>query len=365
MHPHTIRNLIRESAQAGRRSMVFGAASALFMLLLPACQSSEAERTITLMTHDSFAISESVLQQFEESSGAKVIVLESGDTGAALNKAILTKQAPLADVFYGVDNTFLSRALKEGIFEPYASPLLETISAEYRLDPDNRALPVDFGDLCINYDREWFASRSLAVPQTLEDLALPAYEGLLVVENPYTSSPGLAFLLATVAHFGPEGFTDYWKSLKENEVQVVDGWETAYYTNFSASSGKGPQPMVVSYASSPAFEFIYADPPRDEPPTASLTGPDMCFRQIEFAGILAGTKKRALAEKLVDFFLSVPFQEDIPLQMAMYPVNPQAALPDAFIRFAPLPGQPAVLAPDEIAAHREEWMEAWKEIMLP
>ncbi len=364
MHTYPIRNLNRTFPKAGQ-SAVLLAGSVFFLLLLPACRPAGAARTITLMTHDSFAVSESVLQQFEQAAGAKVVVLESGDTGAALNKAILTKGAPLADVFYGVDNTFLSRALQEGIFEPYVSPLAETISAEFRLDPDNRALPVDFGDVCINYDREWFAARTLAVPQTLEDLALPEYQGLLVVENPYTSSPGLAFLLATVAHFGPEGFTDYWKSLKENEVQVVDGWETAYYTNFSALSGRGPQPMAVSYASSPAFEFIYADPPRDEPPTASLTGPDMCFRQIEFAGILAGTANRALAEKLMDFFLSVPFQEDVPLQMAVYPVNPQAAIPDAFIRFAPLPEQPAVLAPDEIASHREEWMEAWKEIMLP
>ncbi len=365
MHPYTIRHLNREYAHTGHGYRMFGAASVLLMLLLPACQSAAKERTITLMTHDSFAVSETVLQQFEKSTGAKVIVLESGDAGAALNKAILTKQAPLADVFYGVDNTFLSRALQEKIFEPYDSPLLDNISAQYRLDPENRALPVDFGDVCINYDREWFASRALALPQSLEDLALSEYKDLLAVENPYTSSPGLAFLLATVAHFGPEGFTDYWKSLKANRVAVVDGWETAYYTNFSALTGKGPQPMVVSYASSPAFEFIYADPKRDEPPTASLTGPDMCFRQIEFAGILAGTANRGLAEKLVDFFLSVPFQEDIPLQMAVFPVNPQAALPDAFIRFAPLPGQPAYLSPDEITAHREEWMSAWKAIMLP
>jgi thiamine transport system substrate-binding protein len=365
VHPYTIRNLIHDGAPAGRQGMLLGMASVLLLLLLAACRPAGAERTITLMTHDSFAVSETVLRQFEESTGAKVIVLESGDAGAALNKAILTKQAPLADVFYGVDNTFLSRALQEGIFEPYASPLLDTIPEQFRLDTENRALPVDFGDVCINYDREWFSSRSLGLPESLEDLALPAYKGLLAVENPFTSSPGLAFLLGTVAHFGPEGFWGFWKSLKANRTVVVDGWETAYYTNFSASSGKGPQPMVVSYASSPAFEFIYADPPRDEPPTASLTGPDMCFRQIEFAGILAGTTNRALSEKLVDFFLSVTFQEDIPLQMAVYPVDPQAVLPEAFIRFAPLPEQPAVLAPDAITAHREEWMEAWKEIMLP
>jgi thiamine transport system substrate-binding protein len=363
MHSHTIhqRRLNPLLSAAGT------AAPVLLFLLLTGCRylSPPGPRTITLMTHDSFAVSESVLQQFEQSTGAKLVVLKSGDAGAALNKAVLTKQAPLADVFYGVDNTFLSRALQENIFEVYDSPLLENIPAQYRLDPSNHALPVDYGDVCINYDKAWFSGNSLAVPQTLEDLAKPDYRGLLVVENPFTSSPGLAFLLATVAHFGPEGFREYWKSLKENGAAVVDGWETAYYTNFSGSTGRGPQPLVVSYATSPAFEFIYADPPRDEPPTGSLTGPDMCFRQIEFAGILAGTSNRDLAEKLVDFLLSVPFQEDIPLQMAVFPVNPGAALPEAFTKFAPAPERPATLPPDEIAAHREEWMDAWKEVMLP
>jgi thiamine transport system substrate-binding protein len=317
------------------------------------------------MTHDSFAVGEDVLRKFEQSENIRVEVLESGDAGAALNKAILTKDAPLADAFFGVDNTFLSRALKEGIFEGYDSPLLDSIPAEFRMDPENRALPVDYGEVCINYDKEWFSSHSVAVPQTLEDLAQPEYEGLLVVENPFTSSPGLAFLLATAAHFGADGFPAYWRSLKDNGVQVVDGWETAYYTNFSGSSGRGAQPMVVSYLTSPAFEMIYADPPRSDPPTASLTGPGMCFRQVEFAGILTGTGNRKAAEKLLDFLLGRSCQEDIPLQMAMYPVDPAATVPDAFRNFAAPSLQPAILAPDEIAAHREEWMNRWKEVMLP
>lgn len=364
MHPYAISHPNPGRPAGARLSAILLGAVFVFPVLA-GCRSANPVRTVTLMTHDSFAVSQSVLQAFEESSGANVVVLESGDAGAALNKAILTKQAPLADVFYGVDNTFLTRALQEEIFEAYDSPLLDLVPAAFRLDPGNRALPVDYGDVCINYDREWFSSHSLAVPASLEDLARPEYKGLLAVENPYTSSPGLAFLLATLAHFGPEGFADYWKTLKNNNVEVVDGWETAYYTNFSASSGKGPQPMVVSYATSPAFEFIYADPPRPEPPTASLTGPDMCFRQIEFTGILAGTANRKLAEKLVDFLLSRAFQEDIPMQMAMFPVDPQAKLPDAFVQFAPMPSQPAILDPEKIAVHREEWMSRWKKIMLP
>jgi thiamine transport system substrate-binding protein len=220
--------------------------------------------------------------------------------------------------------------------------------------------------VCINYDKAYFAENNLAVPQSLEDLTKPEYEGLLVVENPATSSPGLAFLLATVAHFG-DSFTEYWQALKENGLVVVDGWETAYYTNFSGSSGRGPQPMVVSYGTSPAAEVIFAETPLDDAPTASILGPETCFRQIEFVGILKGTsqaRQRALAEKFVDFMLGEEFQEDVPLQMFVYPVNPNAQLPDEFTRYAQAPEQTAELAPEVIAENRDAWIQAWTDVVI-
>lgn len=320
--------------------------------------------SLTVMTHDSFSASENVIAEFEQQNNVKVTFLKSGDTGAALNRAILSKEAPIADVFYGVDNTFLSRALEAGIFEAYPSPLLATIPQEFKLDPNSFALPVDYGDVCINYDKAYFQEKNLPVPQTLEDLTKPEYRGLLAVENPATSSPGLAFLLATIAHFGPDGYLDYWKALRQNGVVVVSDWETAYYTNFSASSGRGPQPMVVSYGSSPAAEVIFAEKPLQDAPTASIVGPDTCFRQVEFVSILKGTQQRALAEKFVDFMLSVPFQEDIPLQMFVFPVNPEAKLPEAFQKYVQIPEQPARLDPTEIARNREAWIQAWDEAVL-
>lgn len=342
----------------------------LHLMLLAACapgatatpQSMEPQ-TITVMTHDSFSVSEGVVKSFEEANNAKVVFLQSGDAGAALNKAILTKNAPLADVLFGVDNTFLSRALEGDIFEGYESPALSSLPDEFKLDDSNRALPVDYGDVCINYDKAYFADKDLAVPQSLEDLTKPEYEGLLVVENPATSSTGLAFMLATVAHFG-DSFTEYWQALKDNGVVVVDGWETAYYNNFSASSGRGPQPMVVSYGTSPAVEVVYAEKPMDDAPTASILGPDTCFRQIEFVGILKGTKHRALAEKFVDFMLSKQFQEDVPLQMFVYPVHPDAVLPDEFTKYAQAPEQAAALAPDVIAEKRDAWIQAWTDVVM-
>jgi thiamine transport system substrate-binding protein len=342
----------------------------LFSLLLLAACSPQAtatpsteRQTVTVMVHDSFAVSEELINSFEEANNARVVFLQSGDAGSLLNKAILTKASPLTDVLFGVDNTFLSRALEEDVFEAYASPVLNEIPDEFKIDVSNRALPVDYGDVCINYDKAYFADNNLPVPESLEDLTKPEYKDLLVVENPATSSTGLAFLMATIAHFG-DSFPDYWQALRDNGVVVVDGWETAYYTNFSGSSGRGPQPMVVSYGTSPAAEVIFAEKQLDDAPTASILGPDTCFRQIEFVGILKGAKNRALAEKFVDFMLSKEFQEDVPLQMFVYPVNPNAALPDEFTKYAQAPEQAATLAPDVIAEKRDAWIQAWTDVVL-
>jgi len=320
-------------------------------------------RSLSVMTHDSFSAAEGVIREFEQANNVKITFLKSGDTGAALNKAILSKDAPLADVFYGVDNTFLSRALEAGIFETYASPLIDSIPDEFKFDLKNRALPVDYADVCINYSKAFFSKNGLPVPASLDDLLKPEYSGMLVVENPATSSPGLAFLLATIQQYGDPGYLDYWKALRANGLVVVDGWETAYYTNFSASSGAGPQPMVVSYASSPAAEVAFSTTPLDDAPTANINAPGACFRQVEFVGILTGTQNRDLAEKFIDFMLDVPFQEGMPLTMFVYPVNGQAVLPDVFLKFAQPASQPAS-NPANLDTQRDAWIEAWTQAVL-
>lgn len=329
-----------------------------------AVETTGAVQSLTIMTHDSFAVSEDVIRKFEQENHAKLNFLQSGDAGSALNRAILSKDAPLADVFYGVDNTFLSRALDADIFESYESPLLANIADEFKLDPHYAVLPVDYGDVCINYDKAFFRSKNLAIPQSLQDLSKTEYKGLLVIENPATSSPGMAFLLATIAEFGENGYLKYWGELRANGLVVVNDWETAYYTNFSGSSGQGPQPMVVSYGSSTVAEVIFAETPPLEAPTASIVAKNTCFRQIEFVGILKGTKNRALAEKFVDFMLGKTFQEDMPLQMFVFPVNRLAQLPESFQQYAQIPEQPATLDPQRISKNRDAWIQAWTKTVL-
>ncbi len=243
--------------------------------------------TITLVTHDAFAVSKPVLAAFTTQTGIKVKVLKQGDAGAALNQMILTKDNPVGDVFFGVDNTFLGRALDEGVFETYDAPGLASVPAAYQLDPTHHLTPVDHGDVCINYDKQWFAKKHLAVPATLDDLTAPAYKGKLVVETPATSSPGLAFMLATIARYGESGWRDYWTKLRANGVKVVDDWTTAYEGNFTQGGNQGTYPLVVSYASSPPAAVYYAKPQPKTSPVGTML--DSCFQQVEFAGVLAGT----------------------------------------------------------------------------
>jgi len=326
-------------------------------------EAEKANLIITIMTHDSFSISKNVVARFEEKLKAKLVILKSGDAGEALNKAILSKNNPLADVFYGVDNTFLSRALKADIFVPYAPVSLNEVDTSLLLDPENRLVPVDFGDVCLNYDIKWFKDNNKKPPVMLEDLIKDEYKGLTVVENPATSSPGLAFLLATISRFGENGYLDYWQKLKANDVLITNGWKEAYWGKFTAASD-GTRPIVVSYASSPPAEVFYSEGKLDKAPTDIVIENGSAFRQIEFAGILKGTSNMDLAKKTMDFLLSKDFQEDIPLQMFVFPSNPNAQLPEVFKKFVKITKEPAVLDPKLIDTKRDVWISEWTDTIL-
>ena len=324
-------------------------------------RATDRTTTITLVAHDSFAVSKSVLAAFTKQTGVKVKLLQSGDAGEVLNQAILTKDHPVGDVLFGVDNTFQGRALDEGIFERYTPAALSKVPAEYQLDATHHLTPVDHSDVCINYDKTWFAKHDVAVPKTLDDLTKPAYNGALVVENPATSSPGLAFQLATIAKYGDDGWRDYWSKLRTNDVIAVDGWEQAYEGQFTQGGNDGPRPLVVSYASSPPAA-VYYDPSLKTSPIGTVL--DSCFRQVEYVGVLKGTEHRAAARKLVDFMLSPTFQADVPLQMFVFPVREGTPLPRVFEKYADVPANPRSLPPDDIARHRDEWIEQWTDTVL-
>ncbi|MER6845760.1 thiamine ABC transporter substrate-binding protein [Streptomyces platensis] len=345
-------------------------AAAVGMTALAACGSSGGgsadAKTVTLVSHDSFNVSKSVLAAFEKESGYKVRMLKGGDAGKAVNQAVLSKGNPQGDVFFGIDNTLLSRGLDEGLFSPYRAKGLESVPAGLQLDKgEHRVTPLDYGDICVNYDRGYFDRHKIAPPKTFDDLLKPRYKGLLVTENSATSSPGLAFQLGTIAKYGEQGWQSYWKKLKANGVEVVDGWDQAYNDRFSGSAagkGKGDKPLVVSYASSPPAEVLGKKPAPKEAPTGVAAG--TCFRQIEFGGLLKGAKNEKGGKALLDFLLSKKFQEDVPLQMFVNPARKDAVVPELFTKYGTTIDKPATLAPGTITKNREQWIKQWSSLVL-
>jgi thiamine transport system substrate-binding protein len=342
---------------------VLAATAVSLALLAVGCGGDDAPGSVVLVTHDSFVISDDVKRGFERSNDLQLRILQSGDAGEMLSKALLTAGNPQGDVLFGVDSNLLSRALEGDLLEPYQPRGLANVPRRYVLDPEHRAIPVDHGEVCLNYDRAWFADHDVQPPSSLADLIEPEYEGLLVVENPATSTPGLAFLLATIARYGDGAWQEYWRRLRENGVLVVDGWEEAYRVRFSGAAGsKGDRPVVVSYATSPPAEVIFSSPRPSRAPTAVVV--DSCFRQIEFAGVLRGAANEDGARKLVDFLLSKRFQEDVPLSMFVFPVHRKAKLPPEFVTFAVVPEDPLELPPQEIDANRDRWVKEWTRIVV-
>jgi thiamine transport system substrate-binding protein len=336
------------------------AALMLVAMIAAACGGDEDEdNELVIMSHDSFNISEEVIQEFEQANDATIVIQQAGDAGEALVRAILEKGNPSADLLYGIDNTYLGRALDEEIFDTYKSDLLDLVPDRYRLDDSNHVTPIDYGYVNLNYDVAFLAANGMSPPTTLDELT-----GSLVVENPATSSPGLAFLIATVSYFGEDDdydYLDFWADLKANDVLVKDGWSDAYYTDFTQYGGD--RPLVVSYATSPAAEFFFSADPIDVPPTANILIDKASFLQIEGIGILKGANSKNLAKKFIDFALDTRFQEDFPDKMFVYPVNRNASTPDFFV-WADQPASPADIGAAEIGEKREAWLQAWTEVVL-
>lgn len=339
--------------------------TAALALLLALASPALAQRVV-LMTHDSFAVSRAVLEAFTAETGIAVELLQAGDAGAALNRAALTRARPLADVLFGIDEGLLARARAAAVFEPYRSPGLTRVEPALRVADDDLVTPVTAGFVTFNLDRAWFAAQALPFPTSLADLADPRWGRLTVVTDPATSSPGLSLLLGTIGAWGEEAAFAWWAALRDAGVAVRAGWSEAYYGDFTRYGGD--RPIVLSYASSPAAEVIFAEGPvdPDAPPTVNLRCAPCSVRQVETAGILAGTPRRAEAERLIDFLLGDAFQADVPLSMFVYPVVAGTPLPDAFERYATAPAADELLPlPAELDGARvDAWIERWTEVVL-
>jgi thiamine transport system substrate-binding protein len=353
---------VRSVSPGRRRRRWLAPVSVAIAMALSACADDGDPTEVVLVAHDSFQISDELAAEFEEQSGFTLRILRGGDAVEALNQAILTVDNPQGDVFFGVDDTTASRAIEAGLFEVYEAEGLDRVPAELRIDGDTRLTPIDHGPVCVNYDAGWFEAEGIAVPQSLDDLADPTYAGLLVVQNPASSTPGLNFLTATIAEYGEDGWLDYWQRLRENDVVVTAGWTDAYYSRFSGPSSEGDRPLVVSYGTSPPFEVDDSGPLPEQGPTGVIES--TCIRQVEFAGVLANAANPTGAQRLIDFLLSDEFQAEIPLSMYVFPAVSTVELPDLFVRYAVNPADPYQLPSATIDAERERWIREWTDAVI-
>lgn len=349
---------------------VLGTAALLSVTLaLAACggaptpvSSSSGPVTVRLLTHDSFVLSTSLLNEFTARTGITIEIVAVGDAGELVNRAVLSAGKPEGDVLFGVDNSLLSRAVSASVFEPYVSPEVSHVRSEIADSGNGIVTPIDDGDVCVNIDNVWFDKRGLAAPKTLDDLTKPEYAELLVTENPATSSPGLAFLLATIAKYG-DGWRDYWSKLRANGALAVNGWTEAYTSEFSGAGNPGSRPLVVSYSSSPPAEIIYAaDPAKASVTTSTMT--DGCYRQIEYAGVLAGAAHPDAAKTVIDWLLSPEVQSDVALSMFVFPAREGVVLPEVFAKYATRPARPEELTPEEVGANQQQWLNDWTETFV-
>lgn len=327
-----------------KKLIALGLAGAIASISITGC-SEPTPTELTVVTHDSVVFADELLAEFKTETGITVKHLKAGDTGALTNKLILTKDAPIGDMVYGIDNTFASRAISAGIFNDYY---------DYG---DGTLADISYGDVCFNYDKAWFAAKGLAAPTKIVQLTEAKYRGLTVVSNPNTSSPGLAFLLATIDRFGENGWQQYWQQLKANDLKFAASWEDAYFTEFSGSSGKGAYPIVLSYSSSPAFEI------RDNGESGTASILDGCFRQVESAGILRGGKNESGARKFIEFMLGESFQLALPTSMYVYPIRLDVVLPKDWATWATVSPNPVTGEKLDIDGKREKWLAQWSDIL--
>jgi thiamine transport system substrate-binding protein len=317
-----------------------------------------APAELRVLTHSSFTLPKPLLAQFEKDANVKLRITKAGDAGEMLNKLILTKASPIADVVYGIDNALAPKALAADVLDAYTGAAATRTS---KAPLPQKLIPVDYGYVTLNFDKAWFAKRNLALPKTLDELTQPAIAKLLVTENPATSSPGYAFLLATIGTMGEENAFAWWAKMRSNGLKVSKGWTDAYYTEFSRNGGK--YPLVVSYATSPAAELFYAKDKPTEPPTGSLALPGGVFRQVEGVALVKGGRQQETAGKFIEFLRSAAVQQQMQTEMWMYPAESTVAKAEV-MQHAPEPAGFNTPSDQDIADKGAAWVKRWTQVVL-
>lgn len=329
-----------------RRTLTITALTATTMLAAPAAaQDSTAERpTLTIYTYESFTAEWGpgplIEAAFEAQCECDLEWVSVADGVALLNRLRLEGARSRADVVLGLDDALVAEAEATGLFAPHGLDLEWNVPGGFASDV---FVPYDYGHFAVVYDSE--AIEPLASLRALVD---GEGEGKIVVQDPRSSTPGLGLLRWVRAVYGDEA-PQAWERLSDRILTVTPGWSEAYGL-FTA----GEAPMVLSYATSPAYHMEAEGTDRYRAMRFEEGHPV----QVEVSGMLAATDKPALAREFLAFTLQPGFQDAIPAGNWMMPAGETAQpLPGAFSRLI----EPDTLPTDtdEVAKNRRAWTDEW------
>jgi len=316
---------------------------------------------LVVYTYSSFAswgAAPFIEEAFEKKHDVDVQFVATGDARMMLTKLLTEREAgrPGADVFVGVGSVDLSMARGEDLFVPLTGediPNLASVREDLLIDPTNSLIPYEHSYVTLVYDSQVLAVED--VPLTFEQLLDPKYKKMLILEDPRTSSVGLAFLLWTIHQYGDPGYLDYWRKLLPNVLTITQGWSAAYDLFLAREA-----PIVVSFSTDTAYSVIEEGSARYKVMLLNSQG----YRSIYLMGIVKGTKQQGLCKELLDFVLSPEVQERISTTEWMFPANRKTLLPVLFYQNAVFPPDPVMVPSERIGENLDRWLLEWAGIIV-
>ncbi len=334
--------------------------------------SSEDEPPVVrILTYDITGFSDEMLSTFTNQTGFEIELVKADDAGGILEQLLQTQDAPQVDLAIGLDNTYLQTALDAELLQEHSTDVSGLSSAA--LEPYNGpfAVPFDRGDVCLNYDESRVDGENLSVPTSLWDLTEPEWDGLAAFPSPLTSSPGRAFMTATVDYFenddnGTTDAFDWWEAMAENGAIFTSGWTEAYEIHYSGGYGEwveghiGDAAMTVSYCHSPGVEAYYSS---NWTKSTSLTLPRATFHQVEYAAVVAGASEIDGANAFLAYLLSEDVNRNMPENNLMQSVLVDATWPetDGYAHHTDTPELNAEITTQRIGQDMDGWLSSWQD----
>lgn len=331
--------------------------------------SSSDDGTLTIVTYDIIALSDDMLEEFTNNTGYEINMIRTDDAGGILENLLLTKEAPQADLALGLDNTYLQTALDNCLLGPHSANVPDLDPLALTPYSGEMAVPFDQGYVCLNADIEALEENNVSFPSTLEELTGEQWKGRTAFPSPTTSSPGRAFMTATIDYFERQATMDamtWWEAMADNDAIFTSGWTEAYETHYSGGYGIwgeghiGDAWLTVSYCHSPGVEAYYGG---NYTISKAIDIDYASFHQVEYAAKVNGGGSSSAVDAFIEYLLSDEVNKNMPENNLMYSVLDNEDMPetDGYRYHSPIPSNPSEITAERIDVEMDGWLMDWRE----